>query len=454
MIKKTIFSLLTIFIFLQTGLACAEVNVNEFKTKKNIHVIFVNDNSSDLTTIQFAFKNAGSAFDPKGKEGLTALMTQLLLEGDKQNNDKMNLNKNLKNLGALSGLQFGVTADHIVYTIKVPTEKLKETFVLLKPIFTNKSFDQSELDNLKNFDPPDARLASANEKSFANKILIQTLFQGHPYSVPNYGTLDGRQSITLSDVIDCANQRFSRQNLVFSIIGNIPKNKISDLSSYIDSAFGSLPEKNTSNSLNKPNINTNGQLALIPKSTPQSGVVFGQQAISVKDDDYFPMLIVNEIIGGKPFTSRLWTEAREERGLVYDIQTHFTDWEHASLWLGSFESDNAKVNEVIHLIRNQWQKIKTEGITEDEFKTTKTGLMGSFVLKFTTPDGIASYLLGCYLKNLPMDYMKNRNAMLEKVTLEDVNRVAKQYLKPEELTFVIVGDPENKLTSKNEELPS
>lgn len=445
MIKKYLIGFLSLILILQASALFAEVKIKEFNTKKNIHVIFVEDNASDLTTIQFAFKNAGSAYDPKGKEGLTNLMAQLLLERDKNTNENhYNLDKHLKNLGILSDIQYNVKSDNIVYSLKVPAEKLKESFAILKTVFSEPVFDGIELDNLKNFDPPEARLASAQERSFATKILIQKLFQGHPYGTPNYGTLDGRQSVTLKDVEECAKQTFVRSNLVFSVIGPSAQTKKDKLASYIDDAFGRLPEKGIHTKVPPATIHTDGKLHVIPKNSPQSGVVFGQPAISIKDPDYFSMLILNEILGGKAFTSRLWLEIREERGLVYDIRTHFSEWEFASLWLGSFESENSKVNQVIQLIRQEWQKLQAQGITEDEFKSTKTGLLGSFALKFTTPDGIAGYLLGCHLMGIPTNYINERNNLLEKVTLDDVNRAAKKYLNSEALTFVVVGDPSKK----------
>lgn len=434
---KKIFCLLFLLFF--TFTVNADIKIQEFDTHKKIHVIFVEEPETNLLTIEFAFKGAGSRLDPTGKEGLTVLMNQLLAERTKPGSEKHDINKKLKNLGVLSGISSQVNSDNIIYSLKVPAEKVKETFAILKTIFTDAAFDGNELEKLKSYDPPDSRLASASERGFASKILIQNMFQGHPYAFPSYGTLDGRQSITLADIEDCAKQRLTRKNLVFSIIGRISRK---ELENSIDLAFGDLPETSQSLPISFPKTSDQGSIRFITKNSPQTGVVFAQTSVSPKDPDYFPWLILNDIVGGKPFTSRLWFEVREKRGLVYDIRTDLIHMDYGNLCLGSFESDNAKVNEVMNLIREEWKKVAQLGVTEAEFQASKTGLLAGFALNFTTPQGIASYLLSCHLSGMPCDYINQRNALLQKITLADVNRVAKRAFDVNRLSFVAVGDPD------------
>jgi len=421
--------------------AVASIKIQEFDTAKNIHVIFVEDPTARLTTVTFAFKEVGSATDPHGKEGLTSLMAHLLMERSRGEDglDKHAIDKELKSIGVLNGINYSVAADNIVYSFKAPNETLKETFDILNLIFTDQRFDAVELNKAQNYDPPEARLATASERGFASKILIHNLFHGHPYAHPAYGTLDGRQSVTLADIKQAAKQKFTRKNLVVSVIGNVSKRTLSPL---IDKAFGDLPAGTAQSLPNiaSPKLQLSGNIQFIPKSTPQSGVTFGQIGVSPKDPDYLAFLVLNDIISGKPFTSRLWQEVRENRGLVYDIQTEIVHWQNAALLLGGFESENAKVQEVIECIRKEWQEVQTKGVTEAEFKSSKTGLLGGFALNFASPDGVISYLLTSHLGGLPVDYINKRNELLQKVTLEDVNRVAKKWLDAKNLTFVVVGD--------------
>jgi len=416
----------------------ADIPIQEWKSAKNIHVIYVADQSTHLVTVNFSFKGVGSASDPKGQEGLGALMLRLLFERTTTGSDRYTLERKLKQLGALNGIHYQITHDNIHFSVKCPKEKLKDVFKIIKTIFIAPSFDAKELAKMKNFDPADSRLSSSSEQVFAQKILLQKIFSPHAYSVPTTGTLDGRQSITIDDIQQSFKARFSRESLVFSVVGDLSRQQLSDC---IDSTFGTLPLK-TSVVIN-PEIpfNFDGQITVIPKDTPQSGVVFAQKGLSVNDKDYLAFLIVNDVLGGKPFTSRLWLEARENKGLVYAIHTDPMPRYFAPLWIGAFESDNTKVNEVIAIIRQEWNNVKTNGISEAEFNASKTGLSGGFALNFTTPEGINNMLLHCYLSQIPTEYVNTRNQRLASVSLADVNRVAKTLLTPEQLTFVVVGNP-------------
>jgi len=417
----------------------ADVSFQEWTTPKKIRVIFVPDNSTELVSVHFAFKGAGSRSDPKGKEGLAALMTQLLLERTTEGSDRYTLQKKLKSLGVIHGLQYSVDADNIHFWFKCPKEKVKPVFEIIKTIITSPVFDEKELAKLKNFDPAASRLATSSEQEFAGKTLTQKLLSPHPYAIPSAGTSEGRQIITLADLLTAVRNRFARNVLVFSVVGDLSTQA---LTQYVDSTFEKLPETANFPTIAKADIKATGEMVFIPKDAPQSGVVFGQAGIPVQSKDYLALLIINDVLGGKPFTSRLWLEAREKQGLVYSISTDILNWEFASLLIGGFECDNKSVGKIINIVRQEWKNIRENGISEAEFKASKTGLLGSFVLTFSTPDGIAQYLLGSYLNDLPVNYINQRNKLLNQVTLEEVNQVAKTLLEPEKLTFVIVGKAE------------
>jgi len=435
--KKLYYGLKLLICFISFSVQAA-VPIQEWETPKNIHVIYVPDPTTHLVTVSFSFKGVGASVDPKGQEGLGALMLQLMFERTDEGSDRYALEKQLKQLGALEGIYQQITHDNIHFSFKCPQEKIKEVFQIIKTIFITPSFDAKELAKMKNFDPADARLSSSSEQAFAKKVLLQKIFSPHAYGTPASGTLDGRQSITIEDIKRSFAARFSRDRLVFATVGNLSP---AQLSNCIDDTFGGLPPKNSLSIDTKVPLNLDGQTTIIPKDTPQSGVVFAQQGLSVTDKDYLAFLIINDILGGKPFTSRLWLDARETKGLVYSIQTDLMARHFATLWLGAFESDNTKVKEVISIIRQEWNNIKETGISEAEFRASKAGLSGGFVLNFTTPEGIAHMLMHCYLGGLPADYVNQRNKLLEVVTLADVNRVAKTLLTPEKLTFVVVGNP-------------
>ena len=151
--------------------------------------------------------------------------------------------------------------------------------------------------------------------------------------------------------------------------------------------------------------------------------------------------MVNHILGGGGFTSRLYDQVREKRGLAYSVYSALYPLDHAALILGAAGTANESVSETITLIRKLWRDLGLNGVTEKELVDAKTFITGSFPLRFTSSGRIASILIGMQLENLGIDYLERRNSYIEAVTLEDANRVAGRLYDADALTVVVVGEP-------------
>ena len=158
--------------------------------------------------------------------------------------------------------------------------------------------------------------------------------------------------------------------------------------------------------------------SVIERPVPQSVVLFGQPGIARSDPDFMAAYLLNQIIGGGGFGSRLMDEIREARGLTYGIYTYLSTPKRSGLWMGSVSADNTKVAEVIRLVREMWQKLKDEGVTAEELDNAKRYMTGSYARGFATSRGIAGQLVGWQEENMGMDYAQRRNALIDAVTLE------------------------------------
>jgi zinc protease len=152
-------------------------------------------------------------------------------------------------------------------------------------------------------------------------------------------------------------------------------------------------------------------------------------------------MVLNEVIGGGTLTSLLFDELREKRGLVYSVGTALVPLDHAALIIGSAGTNNERVSEAIQLIREQWQLVADRGVSGQQVADAKTYLTGSFPLRFTSTGRLATLLVSIQLDNLGPDYLERRNSLINAVTKEDVDRIAKTILTPRNLTFVVVGQP-------------
>ena len=166
------------------------------------------------------------------------------------------------------------------------------------------------------------------------------------------------------------------------------------------------------------------------------------RAIKRDDPDFFAASILNEILGGGRFSARLMTEVRDRRGLTYGIGSYLIGYDQAEMLMGQFSSANATVGQAIEVIRDEWRKIASDGVTEAELEKTKTYLTGNYPLRFDGNGPIAGMLVGMQMIGLSPDYPKTRNAKVEAVTMEDVKRVAATLFREGDLRFVVVGQPE------------
>lgn len=190
-----------------------------------------------------------------------------------------------------------------------------------------------------------------------------------------------------------------------------------------------------------------GGVTVVDFPTPQSVAFFGQPGIERLDPDFFPAFVLNQILGGGNFRSRLMEEVRVNRGLTYGISSYISLADRSPMLLGQFSSSNDLVAEAIDVIRAEWTDIAENGVSEAELEAAKLYLTGAYPLRFDGNSNIAGILAGMQADDMPIDYINTRNARVEAVTIEDIRRVAARLLRPDDLHFVVVGQPEGLETS-------
>lgn len=183
-------------------------------------------------------------------------------------------------------------------------------------------------------------------------------------------------------------------------------------------------------------------VTIVPYDTPQAQVLWGQDGLGMEDPDFFAAYLLNTILGGGGFESRLMQEVREKRGLTYGVYSWLADRDFADVWEGSVASANGRVADAISVIRDEWTRIATDGVTEEELENAKKYMTGAYPLRFDGNGTIASILVGMQHDNMPIDYPATRNDKINAVTLEEINRVARERLHPDQLRFVVVGKPD------------
>jgi zinc protease len=263
-------------------------------------------------------------------------------------------------------------------------------------------------------------------------------FPGHPYGRPANGTLKSVAKIARKDLVEFHARAFARDNLRVVAVGDIDARTLGGM---LDAVFGGLPAKSRLAAVARTEPKAAQKLKVIDMNVPQSVVRFGLPAMERKDRDFMAAFVLNTILGGSAFTSRLYHEVREKRGLAYGVDTSLMPLRNASLFFGGVATKNEEVAQSLDVIRAELARITAEGPTEKELADAKAYLTGSFALRFDTNANIANQLLWMLVEGLGREYVEKRNALIDAVTLEDVRRAARRLFEGRELIVTVVGRP-------------
>ena len=338
------------------------------------------------------------------------------------------------------------TADHLLgagddtlsISARMLTERRAEAVDLLRDSLIAPRFDEDAIERVRAQVLAGLRADQTDPRAIAGREASRLIYGDHPYARPGDGTIDSVSALTREDIVAAHRAALVRDRVHVSAVGDITAEELGAL---LDRLLGDLP-------LSGPPLPDAADPALpggvrvIDFETPQSVALFAQPGPDRHHPDFMTAYVLNHILGGGGFESRLMTEVREKRGLTYGVYSYLADKDAAELWMGSVASGNSRMAEAIAVIRDQWARLRDEGVTAEELENAKTYLTGAYPLRFEGNAQIASIAAGMQLDGLPVEYNANRNAMVEAITLEDVNRVAREWLDPARLTFFVVGQPE------------
>jgi zinc protease len=269
-------------------------------------------------------------------------------------------------------------------------------------------------------------------------------FAGHPYGRPTNGTPKSVGDIARADLVGFHGRVFAKDALRVVVVGDIDA---ATLGKMLDTVFGGLPAKATLSPVVRAEAKASDKMKVIDMNVPQSVVRFGLPAMARGDKDFMPAFVLNAILGGSAFTSRLYQEVREKRGLAYGVDTQLIPMRYSSVFYGGVATKNEAVAQSLDVIRAELKRIATDGPTEKELADTKAYLTGSFALRFDSNSNIANQLLWMMLEGLGYSYVETRNAQVEAVTIDDVRRAAKRLFEGPQLLVTVVGRPQGLLAS-------
>ena len=414
--------------------AKAATEIVEVTSPGGITAWLVQEPSIPMVALQLSFRG-GTSIDAPGKAGAINLMTGLLEEGA----GDMDAQAFLEAEEALAArFSYGAYRDSVSIDAEMLTETLDESVELLRLAMIEPRFDDVAVERVRRQVLSIIDGDATDPDSIASKTLREISYAGHPYAASSEGTRETVEALTRDDLIAAHKAALVKDRVFVGVVGDITPERLGEL---LDQLLGELP--NTGPELpGKTSPLLDGGVDIVDFDVPQSVAVFGHEGISRDDPDFLQAYILFELFGGSGFSSRLMTEVREKRGLTYGVYAFLAPSQSAQMVMGSLNSSNETMAEAIDVIRQEWRKIGETGISQSELDKAKLFLTGAYPLRFDSNVKIAGILVGLQVVGLPIDYVANRNALVEAVTLEEANRVAARIFDADALHFVVVGKPE------------
>ena len=428
-------ALMTLALMSATSNFAGAAKIERIVTPGGIEIWHVRDNTLPMVSVEFAFRG-GAAQDPADKPGVANMVASLLDEGA-GDLDARAYQQRLEERAI--NISFSAHRDSLRGSLKVLAEHRDQAFDLLRLALITPRFDAEAVERVRAGVLAGLRRRATNPSDIAGDRWFARAFPNHPYGRPERGTLESLPRIGVDDLRAFHRNTLARANLKIATIGAIEAGEIATL---IDKAFASLPPRPELVSVPEVAPQGGGEQEVVQLDVPQTVITFGGVGLKRADPDFIPAFVLNHVLGGGSFSSRLYREVREKRGLAYSVYSFLAPLDRAGLFMGGVSTRNDRAAESLNLILDQIRKIAESGPTGEELAKAKSYLIGSYPLRFDTSGKIAGQLLEIQLENLGIDYIDRRNGLVEAVTGEDIQRAAKRFLSDARLFVTLVGRPD------------
>jgi zinc protease len=411
----------------------SKLSAKRIVTENGMTVILQEAHSLPVVNLQVIIK-AGAVLDPEEKAGLAHLTASLLDEGTATRSSTQ-IADAVDFIGAELSAAGG--DDYASASLRVLKKDLSTGLELLSDILIRPSFPEPELQRIRQEILGQLIAEQDDPGGVADKAFNQIVFGAHPYHRPSEGTELTLPAIARADVARFYEDYYRPNNTIMTIVGDITESEAADL---IKTHFGSWPQKPVPTAtfpaaadLEKPIVK------LLDKDLTQANIILGHLGIDRRNPDFYAVTVMNYILGGGGFASRLMSNLRDNQGLAYGIYSHFQAGAFPGTFSVSLQTRNAVAQQAIDGVLAELRKIRTMPVTDRELEETKAFLIGSFPLRMDTSAKIANLLAQIEYHNLGLDYAERYPKLIGAVTKTDIQRVAQKYLDPDHLALVVVA---------------
>ena len=412
----------------------ADIAPTKFVAPNGMTVLILEQHFLPIVEIHAMIK-AGSAQDPPDKAGTANLVASLLDEGTTTRTSKQ-LAEQIDFIGG--SLETKASEDFTTASARVLKKDIDLGFTLLADLLQHPAFQKPEFERIRT--QLLGEMASDNDDPghVAMKAFNQLVFHGHPYRWPVNGTEETLSKVTLADVQAFYQREYQPSQTILTIVGDVT---VEQATALVQTHFG-LWKKGATPSRNAkdPLPIKKKTVQLIEKDLTQSTIVLGHGGLSRSHPDFYSVMVMNYILGAGGFSSRLMDSIRDKQGLAYGIMSHFDARQMpGSFWI-NLQTRTEATNQAIAGVLLEMKNMRDAPVTDQELAEAKSFLIGSFPLRLDSTAKLAQVLAQVEFYNLGFEYFSQYPKWIDRVTKEDVQRVAKHYLDPQRYALVVVGN--------------
>ena len=413
--------------------SAAEINPVRFVAPNGLTVLFLEQHYLPTVEVHALIK-VGSAQDPPEKAGLANLTASLLDEGTTTRSAKQ-IAEQIDFVGG--SLTARTSEDFTTASARILRKDADLGFALLADILMHPAFQKQEFDRVRAQIVGEIASNEDDPGHVALKAFNQLVFHGHPYRWLAHGSEESLHKITLADVQQFHAREYLPNQSILAIVGDLTQDEAAAL---VQTHFGSWKKGTPPNfTPRKPAPIERKMVQLIEKDLSQSTIILGHTGISRTNPDYYAITVMNYILGAGGFSSRLMDNIRDKQGLAYGVMSHFDTRLMPGSFMVNLQTRTEATNQAITGVLQELKGMRESPVSDQELNDAKAFIVGSFPLRIDTSAKLAQVLAQVEFYNLGLDYFTQYPRAIEKVTKDDVLRVAKQYLNPQHYALVVVG---------------
>jgi zinc protease len=377
---------------------------------------------------------AGAASDPKSKLGLAHMAASLLDQGTKTKSAS-DLNDEIDFIGGAMGA--GAGTDLTFVNMIVMKDSFERGMRMLSDMARQPGFAQAEIDRQKQQTLSGLRVSLEDPEYVANSVFDRLVYGFHPYGLPETGTPETVGSITRDDLVAFHQKYFAPNNAIFAIVGDVTADEAFTTAKKVFADWEKR-ELETQKFVDPPDP-TRRVIVVNKPDAVQTEVRVGHLGIARKHPDYMAVNLAIRILGGEG-SNRLHQVLRTQRGLTYGAQANMDTLKETGDFEAETNTRSEATGEVLRLIVDEFWRIQRERVSEYELADAKAYLTGSFPLTIETPESIAMQVVNVLFYGLPLDQLQTFRERVNAVSVDDVQRAAREYLRPDRLSVVLVGN--------------